>query len=186
MMEGMAMSANIIFISSPGDLLGPILTLVIIWIAYSQYKINRDKLRLDLFNRRYSVYIKLVGCLNRILINHKAEDQDVYNIVSIKEEAFFLFDNSIYSFLDECDKKLSNLNLYEKMPMVSTYPSIKPPNADPLFSSKEYLKYQEATSTYEWIRNKLDELKTIFNPYLYHKKYVMSQLGKSTNSHQTK
>jgi hypothetical protein len=166
-MEGIAMFANIIFVSSPADLLGPILTVVIIWIAYNQYKINKDKLHLDLFSNRFSVYTKLLECFSRILINHKVTDQDVYNITTIKEEAFFLFDKNIYDFIVECHTKFGKLNQYEKMQLFKMQQHNLPKSTDPLTATQEYQQLQEYTSIYAWIRVKFEELKYIFKPYLH-------------------
>jgi hypothetical protein len=169
------MNANIIFVSSPVDLLAPILTIVTIWIAYNQYKTGKDKLRLDFFNRRYSVYIKLTECFTRILINCRVTEQDVYTINSIKEEAYFLFDKDINTFLNECYTKLYKSHHYQKAQLLKVQLPNKPADIDPLSSMKEYQRLQENADLFIWIGAQSEELKNIFKPYLYNKKYVRLQ-----------
>lgn len=55
------------------DLLTPFIAVTGLWIAYHQWQTNRDKLKLDLFERRLVVYDAAKAYLHYIIQNRDAD-----------------------------------------------------------------------------------------------------------------
>lgn len=71
------------------------------WIAYMQWKINKDKLRFDLWQKRYLVYKALIALLDAIEKNNYSiigEEWKQFNIQNNK--CVFLFDNDVVTYIE--------------------------------------------------------------------------------------
>lgn len=69
---------------------GPIaISTLVVWIAYLQFQVNRKKFRLDLFNRRFSIYEKTLDYFLACYQNGGSENNHAF--VKAYREAFFLF-----------------------------------------------------------------------------------------------
>lgn len=90
-------------------LLAPVIAGVVAYIAYQQHKTNRDKLRLDLYNKRYEVFRGLMIFITRILQQAKIELEQVGEFSRATKEAVFLFDEGIETYLETIRKKANDL-----------------------------------------------------------------------------
>ncbi|MBW8042466.1 MAG: hypothetical protein FVQ85_21070 [Planctomycetes bacterium] len=86
-------------------LLTPVIACIAVYIAYQQHKTNRDKLRLDLYNKRYEVFYSLMKLLERMKRTGKIEPQHINEFLKESKEDVFLFDNDIVSYLETVRKK---------------------------------------------------------------------------------
>jgi len=103
-----------------------IVGLITLYIAYQQYIINRYKLRLDLYNKRYKIYLKLKEFLYHIKTEKRTVELDLDNMIKImdRNSIGLIFDvdinsylNDIYSNIEELQSILKNVllsNDYEK------------------------------------------------------------------------
>lgn len=77
------------------------------WVAYQQWKTNKEKLRLDIYNRRFDIYVKTVSFYQALL------DFDTYKkagsfsslhreFITAKQESKFLFhkNSGIFEILE--------------------------------------------------------------------------------------
>ncbi len=87
------------------SLLTPLIAAVVAYIAYQQYKVNRDKLRFDLYDRRLKVFEGLMVLLSVIFRKGKCTDQERDQFQRTTVEAGFLFDKDIADYLDTIHKK---------------------------------------------------------------------------------
>lgn len=55
-------------------LLTPAIALAVVWISYGQYRINRNKLRLDLWERRYAIFTATMIFVDRIVAEADGKD----------------------------------------------------------------------------------------------------------------
>ena len=88
-------------------------------IGYFQYKVNRYKLRLDLYNRRFSVYEKSLAYFQSYYLPKPAEDfidSCARDFVRAYRESMFLFgeDSAVYKVLTELKDTLSFLVQFDR------------------------------------------------------------------------
>ena len=87
-------------------LLSGILAAFLAYIAYQQFLVNKNKLKLDLYNKRFEIYTITLQFYQE-LIADGATSETHKEFIKQKEAAKFLFseDLSIYSLLNEMHEK---------------------------------------------------------------------------------
>lgn len=129
--------------------------LIAAWIAYQQWRVGRAKFKLDLFDKRYEVYLTVWTYLTFIA------DEPSPALEKIRAElnnaipkARFLFDAEIEQFANECQTR--------GIAMRRAYVAMKQANDD---SKREALSkaYQDED---KWMRGQLLTLKDRFSKYL--------------------
>jgi len=70
-------------------------------IAYQQWQTAKKKLKLDLFEKRFSVYIVARDFVTTVMTHGKAKDEEMYKFVSGTREAKWLFNSEICTYLDD-------------------------------------------------------------------------------------
>jgi len=100
-------------------LLVPAIAVVSVFIAYQQYKINQQRLRHELYERRLAVYRALQKYLSEIIREGTTGYGRASEFYAEASEASFLFDDSVQKMIDEIyEKSVKMIALHEKM-----YPS---------------------------------------------------------------
>jgi hypothetical protein len=69
-------------------------------IAYQQYVVNRNRLKLELFEKRFKVYIELMKVLARVLKNGNITPEELNTFGMCKSEGAFLFDREMGDYLE--------------------------------------------------------------------------------------
>lgn len=82
-------------------LLTPIVAVLGSLIAYRQWRLAQNKLKLDLFDRRFSVYEAARNLLSSIMTSGKAKDEEVFKFMVATREAKWLLDASVAEYLDK-------------------------------------------------------------------------------------
>lgn len=82
-------------------LLTPLVAIVATYIAWQQWKTNKQKLVLDRYDRRLHVYGEVRKILSIILRDAKASYDDLLKFRTSVSEADFLFGDEIISYIDE-------------------------------------------------------------------------------------
>lgn len=102
-------------------LLTPVIAGIAVYIAYQQYKTNRDKVRLDLYNKRFKVFDSLKTLLGHIGQQGNVKLEQVYEFMTATKEAVFLFEEDISTYLDTISQKAFDLRSenmkLEKLPV---------------------------------------------------------------------
>lgn len=85
---------------------GIILGLATIRISLHQSKINEDKLKLDLYDRRFEVYRITLKYYQGFMDDNWPKEEVRYNFIELKEASYFLFPKKtgIYATLEEIHK----------------------------------------------------------------------------------
>lgn len=91
-------------------LLYSFLGLAVALIAYQQYLINKRKLRLDLFEKRYVVFLEFKKLLLEIARNEEVSIFYIQGIDFIISQGKFLFQNEINEYYDEICKLNAELS----------------------------------------------------------------------------
>lgn len=80
-------------------LLAPIVAVFASLVAYWQWKLARNKLKLELFDRRLVVYEAAKEILFSIVTNDELENEDFSKFVAATREARWLFNKSVNDYL---------------------------------------------------------------------------------------
>lgn len=73
------------------------------WIAWQQFRTNRDKLRLDLYQRRFHVYEAALSFYQALLESMDVESDEFYSLhkefIKNYRETTFLFDPDVFDLM---------------------------------------------------------------------------------------
>ncbi|WP_105199497.1 hypothetical protein [Pseudoalteromonas sp. T1lg10] len=132
-----------------------ILALVLAYVAYQQMVINRDKLRLDLYNKRFDVYTTTLKFYQE-LISDGVSSETHKSFIEQKEAAKFLFSQnpSIYLLLDELHEKSFKVKAYKENKEFKNSPELY----------AELVK--ESNNVVTWSNHAIKELSKKLEPYL--------------------
>ena len=82
-------------------LLTPTVAVLGSFIAYRQWRLAQNKLKLDLFDRRFSVFQAARSFITSIITSGKAKGEEVSKFLFDTREAKWLFDSSVAEYLDK-------------------------------------------------------------------------------------
>ena len=87
-------------------LLPTVMSIFLAYIAYQQMKTNKNKLKLDLYNKRFEIYTNALKFYQE-LIGEEVSKETHLKFINSKEASIFLFskDIEIYKLLDEMHSK---------------------------------------------------------------------------------
>jgi hypothetical protein len=86
------------------------------WIAYLQYKTNRDKFHLDLFNKRLEAYEKLQEFFTSVFREGSVKGDALVLLAEARYKSRFLFGSEVEQSFDTLWKKAVHARgLYTKM-----------------------------------------------------------------------
>jgi hypothetical protein len=95
---------------SPTTLLSYITTvtaLAVCIISYQNWRVSRDKLKLDLYNRRFAVYVCALDCIQDVFTYNPETEKRILLLIRSTRESLFLFDKK-----DRVFENLQNLREY--------------------------------------------------------------------------
>jgi len=84
-------------------------------IAYLQWRTAREKLALDLFDKRMTVYIAAKAGIDEFTRDGHARNNSIRNIAVVRNEAQFLFGSEIEAYLAKLQEALVRVNLAYSM-----------------------------------------------------------------------
>ncbi len=82
-------------------LLTPTVAVLGSFIAYRQWRLAQNKLKLELFEKRFSVFEAARKLIPSIMTSGKAKDEDVFKFFFATREAKWLLDASVAEYLDK-------------------------------------------------------------------------------------
>lgn len=94
--------------------LAPVVALVALWIAYCQHKTAQDKVRLDLYERRFRVY-RAAKKISWLVRADKLTSEVCSRFYQEKAEAPFLFDDDINKHLTDIIRNARGILAQTKM-----------------------------------------------------------------------
>jgi hypothetical protein len=127
-----------------------------LWIAYQQYQMNRAKLRLDLYERRFRVFDAVGVLLATIYRDADVKQEDLFRFAASTNEAIFLFGPEIPSYLDELRKNAVRLRTLNDKLHESRLP-VGPERSQAVDENAEVLK---------WLIDQFHESRKRFARYL--------------------
>lgn len=104
------------FSTALSGFLVPAVACITVYIAYQQYKIEKGKFKLSLYNKRMEVFQSLMDLLECINKNADITNEELKKFSVATDRGFFLFDSKINNYLSEVRDRCFWLNGYaEKM-----------------------------------------------------------------------
>jgi hypothetical protein len=79
-----------------------------------QWKTAHDKLKLDLFEKRYAIYDSLKKVLAETMIHGNCNDREIMEFVRASKGAEFLFEKDMVSYFEQVRKTLNHIQLIER------------------------------------------------------------------------
>ena len=142
-----------------------IIAAIVAYIGFLQYLINRkqnlvaeEKLKLDLFDKRFKVY-QITKEFLELVVHVEFDLKELNKFEDNTEEAVFLFDENLSKYLDKIYFKSNNLRKIGKQHYALEQNSkMSEENEEDLVK-----KYDELNN---WLIGQLEELPKVFSPYL--------------------
>mgnify|MGYP000041218347 CR=1 FL=1 len=94
-------------------MLTPVIALAVAYIAWQQWKLSREKLLLDLYDRRIETYREVRKILAHVLTHGRADNQTMLEFYSAVSQADFLFGKDVNDYnqlIYENGLQLAHLN----------------------------------------------------------------------------
>lgn len=136
--------------------LTPIIAITVTYIAYKQYKIDKDNLRLALYEKRFKVYQSVRGVISYLSVDSDGGNEEYYKFLESIDEGEFLFDNEISEYLENIRLKVIRLKILEKKLKES-----------PLQVGDERTKFvNEEEELVKWFSDQIKTAKELFSKYL--------------------
>jgi hypothetical protein len=124
------------------------------YTAYNHYRIAQERFKLDLFDKRFSVYKGVQVFLKDILHKLKVDLSQIVQFREDTQDSVFLFGDDITEYLKKFDLKACELlGLQEERKNLP-------------IGEENSKKCKEQTELIRWFTDQLPELKKIFSPYL--------------------
>ena len=137
-------------------LLVPAIAVFGVFIAYLQYRLNRQRLQHETYDHRMSVFRAIKTHLSEIMRNGTTDFDSALKFYHDASEAVFLFDKSVENFIEEIYKKSIEMAREQEL----MYPSDGSPG---LPVGEERSKVAENHSELlKWHTDKIVELKPFF------------------------
>jgi len=132
-----------------------IITLIVAWITYQQYKTDRRNVNLAIYEKRYRVYDSVMRLIAKIVGEAQITIEDIRNYTSSKIEADFLFDKDIIEHLDLIYKQAIAFDKYNK--------SIKIDDGE-----KRNIAIDKKSELLQWFAYTMEPTKKLFSKYLHY------------------
>jgi len=135
-------------------LLIPIVAVLGIYIAYRQWQTNQNRLKLDLFEKRWRVYQQLIEFLRSNLMPRKVSKEEPLKFFYGKHEARWLLSKKIFEHINEIERKAIELQ------------ELRVELKDILVRNKRRQNVQEQREIKNWLEVQLKEIGSHFEPFL--------------------
>lgn len=139
-------------------LLTPLIAVVATYIAWQQWRTNRQKLMLDRYDRRLRIYEQVQRILSLIVRDAKASYDDLLQFRISVSEADFLFGPEIANYIDEIYQRGVKLQYWNGEYRDSTQP--KPEGYD------DQRVVDGMHTELEWLSGQFEPTKRKFKQYL--------------------
>ena len=141
------------------SIIATLVAAIVAWTGYQQHLLAKEKFKLCLFENRFAVYKGIQIFLTHIFMKAKVDMDKLFEFRRDTQDAMFLFDDAISTYIKEIDHKALDLHT-----TVKTYRPL--PKGD----KRSHLCKHE-TQLLRELTSELPKLKDVFAPYLKFKKW---------------
>ncbi|MEF9443985.1 hypothetical protein OWS73_37010 [Burkholderia sp. 1B3(2022)] len=135
--------------------LTPVIAIFGGWIAWQQVRINRNKLKLDRFDKRFAVHEAAMTFVARVATKGNAEIEEMNEFIAKTRGTRFLLSKELADYLDEIYTKAGRLRSVS----ISMQALVLSDESRQKFSDK-WLELNE------WFQKQLDVIPEKFSPFL--------------------
>lgn len=139
-------------------LLTPLIAIVASYIAWQQWKTNKDKLRLDKYDRGLAIYKEVVRFISIGIREANYNNKELMSFKPNVSEADFLFGEEITKYIDELQERACKLSYWSGE--YRDYSQPKPEN----YNHEKIV--DEMHKELNWIVSQLPIARDIFKKYL--------------------
>jgi len=143
-------------------LLTPIIAIIAVYIAYQQYLINKRKLKLDLYERRFRIFDETKKVLHKINQYAKIDLIELRDFMFSTNDRIFLFDSDINELIIEIKNKAIDLN--------HSTDDLKNEIKLPVGSNERKVQIENNTTLTHWFTSEFQNIEYRFLKYLDFKK----------------
>ena len=124
------------------------------FVGYQQWILNREKFKLDLFEKRFAVYKACQVFLTQIMVTGDVKFEVLQDFRSNTQDSVFLFDNDVVDYINKIDKKsLESATLFKKLEALPV-------------GDKRSEVCEKVSDLIGYLIKELPNLKNVFQPYL--------------------
>jgi hypothetical protein len=139
-------------------ILSPMLAVITVIIIILQYRLAKYFWRLDLFEKRYSIYNSSIEFISKIVSNAKITNDELFSFLRNTRDRDFLFADDIKKYLNELYSRA--LELYSLENKLKSEPVGEQRNSD----------CDEESELLKWFSSQYDIARIKFGKYLSIKK----------------
>jgi uncharacterized ubiquitin-like protein YukD len=139
-------------------LLTPLIAIVATYIAWQQWRTNKQKLTLDRYDRRLRIYEEVRKILSIILRDAKVSFDDLLKFRTSVSEADFLFGEEISKYIDEIYRRGVQLEYWNGE--YRDYSQVKPEG----YNHSKVVEGMHAEL--DWLTKQFEPAKQVFKKYL--------------------
>jgi hypothetical protein len=139
-------------------LLTPVIGIITTYIAFQQWRMNRDKFKLDRYEKRLRIYQEVVRF---IVIGAQQANYDNHELMMFRpnvSEADFLFGEEVRKYIDELHSRAVNLHRWNQEYRDYLQPKLEG------YDHKKVV--EEKHKELEWLNAQLEPARKIFKKYL--------------------
>jgi hypothetical protein len=134
--------------------LTPIIAIITTLILFWQFRLEKNRWRLALYDKRYQIYLATMQYLSFIMQYANLTDEELFKFLRNSKDKEFLFGDDIKHYLEELYKKGNDLRLYNTLRKNET------------IEEKRVKAIEKEHELLEWFSKQLEESKKIFGEYL--------------------
>ncbi|MEL7167867.1 MAG: hypothetical protein AAGN64_00820 [Bacteroidota bacterium] len=128
--------------------------MIAVYIAFQQYKTNRFRVKLELFDKRHELYSGIRDYLYSVIREGYASDTAIFALNKSTQDAFFLFDEEVEAYIQQLRERGARTHLIRKKLEIL-----------PVGEERSALAEEDAEILI-WFGNQLGESKRILKKYL--------------------
>ncbi len=136
------------------SLLTPVLAIVGTFIVINQYRLQRWRWRLELYDKRYPVFISTMEYISYVAQHRNVSDEVLFKFLRESKDKEFLFGDDIKNHLENLYKKGLDLQLNEI--------ELKP---EPVGEKRNQM-VRRSSELFSWFTNQFEVSKKLFGKYL--------------------
>ncbi len=92
----------------------PVIAIIGVYIAYQQRSINKNRLKHELFDRKYLIFEATKNFIFAIIKDPTVKNEDTYKFLTETKGALFIFEENIFDYLNLIHEKAIQLRVHEK------------------------------------------------------------------------
>lgn len=139
-------------------LLTPVIGIITTYIAWQQWRTNKNKLKLDRYERRLQVYKEVVRFISIGISEANYDNNELMTFRSKVSEADFLFGKEVSKYIDELHGRAVNLYRWNKE--YRDHSQQQPESYD------HKMVVEETHKELNWVSSQLEPARNIFKKYL--------------------